>query len=177
MTLNWLQPNFAAKLVANQIFQSHVKTCIDWTSFEFRIEDFFEQSATQENHLLCCWPTIHNWILKICPKFHEIHNVKIHYFIFHNHDVRLHCLGNNVRLHCLGNNFKTSSNKQKAKVAAAGGIKLHNTGSALSLQSLYISSVFCLLSFLLLLPKHVGVTMVSLDQPKLLQAHPPLILK
>ena len=30
---------------------------------------FFEQFAFVNNHLLCYWPTIHNSISKICPKF------------------------------------------------------------------------------------------------------------
>ena len=35
----------------------------------FSIQRFFEQSATQKNHLLCYQIVIHNLIWKICPKF------------------------------------------------------------------------------------------------------------
>ena len=38
----------------------------------FSIWSFFEQSAFVNIHLLCYWPTIHNSILKICPKFQVI---------------------------------------------------------------------------------------------------------
>ena len=35
----------------------------------FWIWRFYEHSAFVNNHLLCYWPTIHNSISKICPKF------------------------------------------------------------------------------------------------------------
>ena len=38
----------------------------------FSIWRFFEQSAFANIHLLCYWPTIHNSISKICPKFQVI---------------------------------------------------------------------------------------------------------
>ena len=47
-----------------QVFDSHVVTSTDRTSFVF-----FEQSAFVNNHLLCYWPTVHNSISKSCPKF------------------------------------------------------------------------------------------------------------
>ena len=51
------------------IFQSHVETCISWTSFHFLFKDFFQQSASENKNLLCYWPTTHNPIFKVCPKF------------------------------------------------------------------------------------------------------------
>ena len=36
---------------------------------QFLILRFFELSDLVNNHLLCYWPTIHNLISKICPKF------------------------------------------------------------------------------------------------------------
>ena len=45
--------------------ESHLKVYIDWTSFNF----CFEQSATENNYLLCYWPAIHNLILKVCTEF------------------------------------------------------------------------------------------------------------
>ena len=53
----------------NVMFESHIVISLDRTSFNFLFEDFFKQSAFVNNHLLCYWPTIHNLILKICPKF------------------------------------------------------------------------------------------------------------
>ena len=38
----------------------------------FPIWRFFELSDLVHNHLLCYWPTIHNSISKICPKFQVI---------------------------------------------------------------------------------------------------------
>ena len=51
------------------------KPCSDqrWQDeLRFSIWRFFEQSAFVNNHLLCYWPTIHNSISKICPKFQVI---------------------------------------------------------------------------------------------------------
>ena len=48
------------------------KPCSDqrWQDeLRFSIWRFFEQSSFVNIHLLCYWPTIHNLILKICPKF------------------------------------------------------------------------------------------------------------
>ena len=45
----------------NAIFESHVETCIDWTSFNFWFHYFFYQSATQNNGLLCYWPSTQSW--------------------------------------------------------------------------------------------------------------------
>ena len=48
------------------------KQCSDqrWQDeLRFSIWRFFEQSAFANFHLLCYWPTIHNSITKICPKF------------------------------------------------------------------------------------------------------------
>ena len=47
----------------NAMFENHVKTCIYWRSFDLKIWRFFEQYATQINHLLCYWQIIHNSIL------------------------------------------------------------------------------------------------------------------
>ena len=55
----------------NAMFESHVVTSVDRTSFYFRFEDFW-QSAFVNIHLLCYWPTIHKLISKICPKFQVI---------------------------------------------------------------------------------------------------------
>ena len=46
------------------MFESHVVTSFDRTSFDFLFEDFFEQFVFVNNCLLCYWPTIH-----FCPKF------------------------------------------------------------------------------------------------------------
>ena len=67
--LNWLQPKFGAKSVANEMLclklESHAVTSVDRTSF-------FEQFSFLNIHLLYCWPTIHISISKICPKFQVI---------------------------------------------------------------------------------------------------------
>ena len=47
---------------------SPVVTSVDRTSFNFQFED----SAFVNNHLLVYWLTIHNSILKICPKFQVV---------------------------------------------------------------------------------------------------------
>ena len=62
----------------NAMFDSHVVTSVERTSFDFRFECFFEQPATESNHLQCNWPTIHNLISKICPKFQAISS---HFFV------------------------------------------------------------------------------------------------
>ena len=41
----------------------------------FSIWRFFEQFFFVNNHLLCNWPTIHNSISKICPKFQVFQSV------------------------------------------------------------------------------------------------------
>ena len=46
----------------NAMFESHVVTSVDRTSFDFRFSIFFEQSSFVNIHLLCYWPTIHNSI-------------------------------------------------------------------------------------------------------------------
>ena len=51
------------------------KPCSDqrWQDeLRFSIWRFFEQSSFVNIHLLCYWPTIHNSISKICPKFQVI---------------------------------------------------------------------------------------------------------
>ena len=61
-----LQPNWS------QMKCNVWKPCSDqrWQDeLRFSIWRFFEQSAFVNNHLLCYWPTIHNSISKICPKF------------------------------------------------------------------------------------------------------------
>ena len=57
----------------NVTFESHIVTSQvqPWRDgLRFSIWRLFEQSALAlvNNHLLCYWPTIHNLILKICPK-------------------------------------------------------------------------------------------------------------
>ena len=54
------------------MFESHTVTSLDRTSFDLKIWRFFEQSSFVNNHLLCCWPTIHNSIPTICPKFQVV---------------------------------------------------------------------------------------------------------
>ena len=46
----------------------------------FLIWRFFGQSAFENNHRLCCWPTVHILILKICPKVQVLSSlfVKVH---------------------------------------------------------------------------------------------------
>ena len=53
----------------NAMFESHVVTSVDRTSFYFQMERFLEQSAFVNNHLMCYWSTIHSLIPEICPKF------------------------------------------------------------------------------------------------------------
>ena len=51
------------------------KPCSDqrWQDeLQFSVWRFFEQSAFEIIHLPCYWPTIHNSISKICPKFQVI---------------------------------------------------------------------------------------------------------
>ena len=50
----------------NVMFKSHVVTSIDRTSFDFLSEDFLS------NLPLLLWPTIHDWISRICTKFQMI---------------------------------------------------------------------------------------------------------
>ena len=59
--------------------ESNVVTSIERTrtSFNIQFEDFFKQFAFVNNHLLCYWPTIHNLISKICPKFQVLRS---HFF-------------------------------------------------------------------------------------------------
>ena len=54
------------------VFESDVETCIDWMSFNFLFES--AESAAQNNHPLCYWPTIHNLILKTCHKFQDLNS-------------------------------------------------------------------------------------------------------
>ena len=51
------------------------KPCRDlhWMcELRFSISRYLEQCATENNHLLYNWPTIHNAISKICPKFQAL---------------------------------------------------------------------------------------------------------
>ena len=61
--LNRSQPKFAAKTVANQMrcLKAMRRPAL---TIGFSIQRFFEQSATQINRLLPCWPTINNSISK-----------------------------------------------------------------------------------------------------------------
>ena len=52
------------------IFESHVVTSVD--ELRFSIWRFFEQFAFANIYLLCYWPTIHNSISQICPKFQVV---------------------------------------------------------------------------------------------------------
>ena len=58
----------------NAMFESHVVTTDQrWQDkLLFSIWRFFEQSSFVNIRLLCYWPTIHNSISKICPKFQVI---------------------------------------------------------------------------------------------------------
>ena len=56
----------------NAVFESHVVTSFYRTSFDFQFEDFWAICclfAFVKSYLMCYWPTIHNLILKMCPKF------------------------------------------------------------------------------------------------------------
>ena len=55
----------------NVMSESNVVTSVDRQAW-FSIWRFFAQSAFANIHLLCCQTTIHNLILKICPKFEVI---------------------------------------------------------------------------------------------------------
>ena len=44
-------------------------TWIHWSGGRLTGQALIEQSVFVNNHLLCYWPTIHNSLLKICPKF------------------------------------------------------------------------------------------------------------
>ena len=59
-----VEPN-QSQLEWNVMFESHddVVTCIDWTSFDFWY------CFSNLHWKLCCWPTIHYSMPKICPKF------------------------------------------------------------------------------------------------------------
>ena len=68
--LNRLQPKFAAKLVANEMQCLKAMwwpALTGWASI-FNLKIFWAIC----NHLLCYWPTIHDSISKICPKFQVI---------------------------------------------------------------------------------------------------------
>ena len=58
------------------MFESHIETCNGPAltgrgsdEQRFSILRFFQQSAFLNHQLLCYWPTIHNLISKICPRF------------------------------------------------------------------------------------------------------------
>ena len=71
--LNQLQPKFVAKSVANEMRCLKAISNQRWQDkLRFSIWRFFEQSSFVNIHLLCYWPTIHNSISKICPKFQVI---------------------------------------------------------------------------------------------------------
>ena len=40
----------------------------------FLIKIFFQQSASETHHSLSYWPSINNWILKICPKVQDLNS-------------------------------------------------------------------------------------------------------
>ena len=63
MILNRLQPMFVAEFVANECYISRPRWDLHWLIFNLK------QSATQNQHLLCCWPNIYHLISKICPNF------------------------------------------------------------------------------------------------------------
>ena len=51
----------------NAMFESSVETCIDWTSFDFHIEDFFSNLLLKTT-ICCVTDQLHNSIKKICPQ-------------------------------------------------------------------------------------------------------------
>ena len=68
----WIDCNQSLQPNRSQMKCDVWKPCSDqrWQDeLRFSIWRFFEQSAFVNNHLLCYWPTIHNSISKICPKF------------------------------------------------------------------------------------------------------------
>ena len=56
-----------AKSVANEL-KAMYRLALTGQALIFNIQ-IFEQSATQNNHVVCYWPTIHNLMSKICPNF------------------------------------------------------------------------------------------------------------
>ena len=74
MILIRLQPNFAARTIANKKRRLKPWRGLHWLydsqyELQFSIQRSFEQSATEHNHLLCYWPIMHNSISKVCPNF------------------------------------------------------------------------------------------------------------
>ena len=71
----WIDCNQSLQPNRSQMKCDVWKPCSDqrWQDeLRFSIWRFFEQSAFVNIHLLCYWPTIHNSISKICPKFQVI---------------------------------------------------------------------------------------------------------
>ena len=71
----WIDCNQSLQPNLSQMKCNVWKPCSDqrWQDdLRFSIWRFFEQSSFVNNHLLCYWPTIHNFISKICPKFQVI---------------------------------------------------------------------------------------------------------
>ena len=53
----------------NATFESHVLSCIDRMSFDFRFEYFLSNLLLKNDHLLCYWPIFYYSISKVCPEF------------------------------------------------------------------------------------------------------------
>ena len=70
MILKRLQPKFAVKSVPNEMLclKAMWWPALTGQAFIFNLK-IFEQFVFVHNHLFCYQPTIHNSILKICPKF------------------------------------------------------------------------------------------------------------
>ena len=70
----WINQNQSLQPNKTQMKCYVWRPCSDqrWQDLQFSIWRFFEQSSFVNIHLLCYWPTIHNLISKICPKFQVI---------------------------------------------------------------------------------------------------------
>ena len=72
--LNWSQPKFAAKTVANEMrcLKAMLRPALIGRAPIFNLKIFLAiwlESAIQNYHLLYYWPSIRNLISNICPKF------------------------------------------------------------------------------------------------------------
>ena len=68
----WIDSNQSLQPICrkwNAKFEIHVSDQLRQEELQFSIWRFFKQFVFVINHLLCYWPTFHNPISKICPKF------------------------------------------------------------------------------------------------------------
>ena len=70
MPLNRLRPRLATKSVTNESDVRKLSRDLPWLDkLRFSFQRFFLQSASENNHLLCYWPTFQNSISKIFLTF------------------------------------------------------------------------------------------------------------